>query len=102
MMDAVQPLRLTYSRAFSSLQPSIYRKIGAARLTVPSVSKPATKCGATTRISLIAALLIASTPAPAETASFYGGRHHGRLTANGERFNENAFTAAHRTLPFGT
>lgn len=35
-------------------------------------------------------------------ASWYGGKFHGRRTANGERFNKNALTAAHRTLPFGT
>jgi rare lipoprotein A len=34
-------------------------------------------------------------------ASWYGGRFHGRTTANGERFDTHgAFTAAHRTLPF--
>ncbi len=35
-------------------------------------------------------------------ASFYGRRFHGRRTANGERFDMNALTAAHKTLPFGT
>ena len=35
-------------------------------------------------------------------ASWYGGRFHGRKTANGERYNMNAMTAAHKTLPFGT
>ena len=35
-------------------------------------------------------------------ASWYGGSFHGRRTANGETFDENALTAAHRTLPFGT
>ncbi|MCF7990199.1 MAG: septal ring lytic transglycosylase RlpA family protein [Thiohalocapsa sp.] len=35
-------------------------------------------------------------------ASFYGKGFHGRKTANGERFNQNAMTAAHKTLPFGT
>lgn len=35
-------------------------------------------------------------------ASYYGRRFHGRRTANGERFNMNAMTAAHKTLPFGT
>lgn len=35
-------------------------------------------------------------------ASYYGRRFHGRKTANGERFNMNAMTAAHKTLPFGT
>ena len=35
-------------------------------------------------------------------ASWYGKRFHGRKTASGERFNMNAYSAAHRTLPFGT
>ena len=35
-------------------------------------------------------------------ASWYGARYHGRSTASGERFDMNALTAAHRTLPFGT
>jgi rare lipoprotein A len=35
-------------------------------------------------------------------ASWYGPGFHGKRTANGERFDTNAFTAAHRTLPFGT
>ena len=35
-------------------------------------------------------------------ATWYGDRHHGRLTANGETFDMHAFTAAHRTLPFNT
>jgi len=35
-------------------------------------------------------------------ASYYGRRFHGRLTANGERFDMNALTAAHKTLPFGS
>ena len=32
-------------------------------------------------------------------ASYY---KHGRRTANGERYNPHDYTAAHRTLPFGT
>lgn len=35
-------------------------------------------------------------------ASWYGSQFHGRKTASGERFNMNAMTAAHRSLPFGT
>ncbi|WMS42713.1 septal ring lytic transglycosylase RlpA family protein [Acuticoccus sp. MNP-M23] len=35
-------------------------------------------------------------------ASYYGARFHGRQTANGERFNMHAMTAAHKSLPFGT
>lgn len=35
-------------------------------------------------------------------ASFYGSEFNGRKTANGEIYDENVLTAAHRTLPFGT
>ena len=35
-------------------------------------------------------------------ASWYGGQFHGRKTANGERFDKEGYTAAHKTLPFGT
>lgn len=35
-------------------------------------------------------------------ASYYGDPYHGRRTANGETFDKNKLTAAHRTLPFDT
>ena len=35
-------------------------------------------------------------------ASWYGQDFHGKLTANGERYNMDALTAAHRTLPLPT
>jgi rare lipoprotein A len=35
-------------------------------------------------------------------ASWYGPYFHGRMTANGEIFNQYDLTAAHRTLPLGT
>ena len=35
-------------------------------------------------------------------ASWYGPRFHGRRTASGERYDQHALTAAHKTLPFGT
>lgn len=34
--------------------------------------------------------------------SWYGSKFHGRLTASGEVYNMNDFTAAHKKLPFGT
>jgi len=34
--------------------------------------------------------------------SYYADKFHGKKTANGEIYNMNAFTAAHRTLPFNT
>ena len=45
-------------------------------------------------------------PAPGTTltgvASWYGPGFHGRRTSNGERYDMNRLTAAHKTLPFGT
>lgn len=35
-------------------------------------------------------------------ASWYGPGFQGRMSASGERFDQNSLTAAHRTLPFGT
>ena len=35
-------------------------------------------------------------------ASWYGPRFHGKRTASGEVFNQENFTAAHRTLPWGS
>ncbi|MGD0546677.1 MAG: septal ring lytic transglycosylase RlpA family protein [Terracidiphilus sp.] len=35
-------------------------------------------------------------------ASWYGGKFNGRHTASGERFDMNAMTACHPTLPFGS
>jgi rare lipoprotein A len=35
-------------------------------------------------------------------ASWYGADFHGKQTANGERYDMNGMTAAHKLLPFGT
>ena len=35
-------------------------------------------------------------------ASWYGPGFHGKKTSNGERYDQNAMTAAHKLLPFGT
>lgn len=34
--------------------------------------------------------------------SFYGNKFEGKKTASGQRYNSEALTAAHRSLPFGT
>ncbi|WP_332686965.1 septal ring lytic transglycosylase RlpA family protein [Devosia sp.] len=54
--------------------------------------------------AVAAALLTFSTAAYAQCggASWYGPGFHGKTAASGETFNENAMTAAHRSLPFGT
>jgi rare lipoprotein A len=35
-------------------------------------------------------------------ASYYSHKLNGRKTANGDKFDNSLFTAAHKTLPFGT
>src|SRR5438067_11306968 len=69
------------------------------------------------RVTAVAILLFVaygcatSTPPPTTTpvnenqhgvASWYGQEFAGRTTANGEIFDPMLFTAAHRSLPFGT
>jgi rare lipoprotein A len=52
-----------------------------------------------------AILLAASTSTTAASTmltSWYGPGFHGRLTANGEVYDQMGLTAAHKTLPFGT
>jgi rare lipoprotein A len=62
---------------------------------------------------VLALLLVVSFPLPAVAkvapghtengiASYYHDRFHGRKTANGERFDQGAYTAAHKTLPLGS
>lgn len=51
--------------------------------------------------ALVAAFLLPAV-ASAEVASYYGGKFHGRKTASGQIYNQNAHTCAHKTLPFGT
>jgi rare lipoprotein A len=54
--------------------------------------------------AVAAALFVTSTAAYAQCggASWYGPGFNGKRAASGQIFNENAMTAAHRSLPFGT
>ena len=56
--------------------------------------------GATSAVLL--ALSAPATAASSMLSSWYGPGFHGRLTANGEVYNEMGLTAAHKHLPFGT
>lgn len=51
-------------------------------------------------------ILLVASPAYSHTeqgiASYYHDRFQGRTTASGDRFDQNALSAAHKTLPFGT
>jgi rare lipoprotein A len=51
---------------------------------------------------MITAAPAASGDANEGKVAHYGAKFNGRKTASGERFNMNAMTMAHKTLPFGT
>ena len=51
---------------------------------------------------IILSTILLAPLAEAATASWYGGKFHGRTTASGEKYDKWAMTAAHKTLPFGT
>lgn len=55
-------------------------------------------------ITTLVLLSLISIPSLGSTgvASWYGGFHHGKRTASGAIFNQNALTAAHKSLPFGS
>jgi rare lipoprotein A len=76
--------------------PSLSRETPTAK--VPSSPEPAQED------MIITKLPSPSHPSAVETglASWYGPGFHGKLTASGEVFNQEKFTAAHRTFPWGS
>jgi rare lipoprotein A len=64
-------------------------------------SMPSNKAAATAAVIISVLSCMASEVGAGQIgmASYY---KHGRMTASGEKFNPQALTAAHRTLPFGT
>src|SRR3954451_4957932 len=82
----------------------IVHRISGAQKRMTRPSRPL----AITAVVLGCTLGAVSAPAeetqPIQTgaASWYGPGFHGKRTANGERFNTHALTAAHKSLPFGT
>jgi rare lipoprotein A len=83
-----------------------YKTFTALTAILTAVSLPAVAV-ATPSVNISdRASTISSTQSPMQIAqvgqaSFYG-LEGGRVTANGERYNPNSLTAAHRSLPFGT
>lgn len=83
--------------AASSLAHAQSASAPAAAPATPPATAPASAPAATA----------ATAPAAAPSAeggkiAYYGRKFAGRKTASGERFNPNALTMAHKTLPFGT
>lgn len=51
---------------------------------------------------LVTVLALSALSAQATTVTFYGDKFHGKKTASGERFNQNAMTCASNSHKFGT
>ncbi len=89
--DVVEPLGTTYQNADLNIPPdAVDLDSFEPPIELPPPPPPEPRSGRVIRSM------------GTGVASYYGRRFHGRLTANGERFNMNAMTAAHKTLPFGT
>src|SRR5215216_6568260 len=67
--------------------------VASKSLAIPAVILGSV-CGATSPAD--------AKPIQSGGASWYGPGFQGKRTANGERFNTHALTAAHKSLPFGS
>lgn len=108
-----QTATLTFSVAAVAAVPAaaatpelLARPVPRALLTVPGRFAAAPVLVAPPRVSAArrpaAPALRKVGPTYVGRASWYGPGFQGRRTANGERFNTHALTAAHKSLPFGT
>jgi len=72
--------------------------------TAPSAPAPDSTTAVTPAPSADEAFVAAHSPIYSETgrASWYGPPYHNRRGANGQIFDQNALSAAHRTLPMGS
>jgi rare lipoprotein A len=80
----------------------MHSRAGIAALALPLVCLALASCGKKHHV-------VSRPPAPPQVhngetgmASWYGRPYHGRAAANGEIYDMEKLTAAHRTLPFGT
>ena len=90
-----------HGRAFSDGSPPSALHIEASRSTAPSDTKARKR----SRTGFAALSVPAGTkPLSVETgkASWYGAPYHNRRGSNGEIYDMNQLTAAHRTLPLGS
>ena len=81
-------------------RPDLHRALRAPLLVLLALAGAA--CAATTPPPATPATSVERGWTQVGRASWYGDEFHGRKTASGERFDMNAMTAAHRTLPLGT
>ncbi len=81
---------------------AIFSTVMSVAFLVQAHDMPAVAVVAAAEPATPAPLAITLDDAPDGFASWYGQPFHGRRTASGEKFDMHSYTAAHRTLPFGT
>ncbi|MEJ2196331.1 MAG: septal ring lytic transglycosylase RlpA family protein [Ignavibacteriaceae bacterium] len=89
------PLIMLLTVTGLTLIPSKINNIGLSDLTQIEIAKEA-------NLSSHSQINIKYIDLGSMNASWYGPRFHGRLTANGEIYDQMGYTAAHKSLPFGT
>ncbi|HKD46274.1 MAG TPA: septal ring lytic transglycosylase RlpA family protein [Rhizomicrobium sp.] len=83
---------------YSALLSGLTSLSGCATLSPPATPSPSPPIVTGAPRPLLVRPFFAQTG----MASFYGAAHDGKLTADGESFDPQGFTAAHRSLAFGT
>ena len=89
------PLILLLTVTGLTLIPSKINNIGLSDLTQIVIAKEA-------NLSSHSQINVKYIDLGSMNASWYGPRFDGRLTANGEIYDQMGYTAAHKSLPFGT
>lgn len=98
---AEQPVEDVTVSALSELPPRVVLAPSATPRALPErASRGASRTAP--RATKLVWRTVAVGPTFRGEASWYGPGFQGRTTANGERYDMYAMTAAHKTLPFGT
>lgn len=95
MIGAAQAQQASAPAATTPAMPAVTPAAEPAPMVTPAAPAPVRKM-------IISAAPSASGDANEGKVAHYGAKFNGRKTASGERFNVNAMTMAHKTLPFGT
>ncbi len=92
----------TSAALFLSTASAQAPKADTPAVAAPAAAAPAPAAATPATPPATAPAAAASGDGMAGKLSYYGAKFSGRKTASGERFNHNAMTMAHKTLPFGT
>ncbi|WP_133365612.1 septal ring lytic transglycosylase RlpA family protein [Qipengyuania sediminis] len=98
----VAPLTAAQAAEQSALSPDAFAQGFAAFAAVPEPAPAPEAVDVGTITHTHAPSRPDTAPFARGGASYYAAKFHGRRTASGERFDNTALTAAHRTLPFGS